>query len=142
MRRDAVIGTLLGILHFALTLAHGQPHYMLHIDISPLQTLFVVGVILLAPCLGAILLWTRFYSVGQWLFTLSMAGAFLFGVYYHFVLPSPDHVAYVPAGFWGDVFRATAVLLALVEGVSVVVGFRWLQAGVDFPRAARPAGLR
>src|SRR5262249_26048239 len=135
-------GTLLGILHFALTLAHGWPHSVLHIDLSPLQLLFVVGVIQFGPCLGVILLWTRFHAAGLWLFTLSMAGAFLFGVYYHFVLPSPDHVAYVPAGFWGDLFRATAVLLALVEGVGTAIGIRWLQARTDLPRAAQPAGLR
>ena len=142
MRRVAVMGTFLGLLHFALTLVHGLPHNMLHIEVSPRQLLFIVGVIQIGPCLGVILLWTQFHSIGRWLFTLSMAGAFFFGVYYHFILPSPDHVAYVPAGPWGDLFRTTAVLLALVEGVGTVVGFRWLQARADLPRAAQPAGLR
>ncbi len=141
MRRVAIIGTLLGIPHLILNLVHAWPHDVLHIEISPLQMLFVVGVILIGSCLGMILLWTRFHYAGLWLFTLSMAGTFVFGGYYHFVVPSPDHVAYVPAGSWGDLFRATAVLLALVEGVSAAVGFRWLQAKADLPHVAHPVGL-
>jgi hypothetical protein len=141
MRRVAVMGTFLGLLHFALTLVHGLPHNVLHIEVSPRQLLFIVGVIQIGPCLAMILLWTRFHYAGRWLFTLSMAGAFVFGGYYHFIVPSPDHVAYVPAGAWGDLFRATAVLLALVEGVSAAVGFRWLQAKADLPRVAQPVEL-
>jgi len=141
MQRVAIIGTLLAVSHLVLNLIHAWPHNVLHIDISPLQMLFVVGVILTGPTLAMILLWTRFHYAGRWLFTLSMAGAFVFGGYYHFVLPSPDHVAYVPAGAWGDLFRATAVLLALVEGGSAAVGFRWLQTKTDLPRVAQPVGL-
>ena len=131
MRRVAIIGTLLAILHLVLNLVHAKAHYVLHIEVSLLQMLFVVGVILSGPSLATILLWTRFHYAGLWLFALSMAGAFVFGGYYHFIVPSPDHVAHVPAGSWGDLFRATAVVLALAEALGSVLGFAWLRAQIE-----------
>lgn len=38
-----------------------------------------------------------------------------------------DEVAHVPAGFWGEVFRITAILLALFEVLSSILGVVWLR---------------
>jgi hypothetical protein len=50
-----------------------------------------------------------------------MAGALLFGVVNHFVLPGSDNVVQVHAE-WRAVFSSTAVLLALTEAGATVVG--------------------
>ena len=128
MKKVARYGTAFVLIHLAVNLLHGQAHTELHIGLSSFQLLFVVGVILIGPLLAVALLWTSRQRLGLVLLTLSMAGACLFGLYYHFVVPSPDHVAHVPEGYWGDLFRMTAVLLALLEALGSVLGFVWLQA--------------
>ncbi len=127
MKKTALYGTALVLIHLAVNLLHGQAHTELHIGLSAFQLLFVIGVILIGPLLALALLWTPRQRLGLVLLTVSMAGACLFGLYYHFVVSSPDHVAHVPAGYWGDLFRLTAVLLALLEALGSVLGFVWLR---------------
>jgi len=127
MKRVALYGTVFVLIHLIINLLHGRAHTELQIGLSSFQLLFVVGVILLGPLLAMVLLWTQHQRFGLMLLTMSMAGACLFGLYYHFVLPSPDHVAHIPAGFWGEVFRITAVLLALSEALGFLLGFAWFR---------------
>ena len=127
MKRVALYGTAFVLIHLAVNLLHGRAHTELHIGLSSFQLLFVVGVILIGPLLALALLWTSRQRLGLVILTVSMAGACLFGLYYHFVVPSPDHVAHVPDGYWGDLFRLTAVLLALLEALGSVLGFVWLR---------------
>jgi hypothetical protein len=94
MRR--VVTTGLVLVHLVATLWHGSLHTRLSINLSQKQTLFVFVVILIAPILAAILVWTRYAATGLWLFFLSMLGAFLFGAYHHYMLVSPDNVHYLP----------------------------------------------
>ena len=96
---------------------------------------------MIAPLLAMVLLWTKRQRLGLVLLTASMAGACVFRLYYHFVTPSPDHVAHVPAGFWGDIFRMTAVVLAIMEGLSAAVGLSWLYTETAVPQAIQPAGI-
>lgn len=128
MKRVALYGTAFVLIHLVINLLHSRAHTELHIGVSSFQLLFVVGVILIGPLLALVLLWTQRQRLGLMLLTVSMAGACLFGLYYHFVVPSPDHVAHVPEGYWGDLFRTTAVLLALSEALGSVLGFAWLRA--------------
>jgi hypothetical protein len=127
MKRVTLCGTVFVLIHLVINLLHGRAHTELQIGLSSFQLLFVVGVILLGPLLAMVLLWTQYQRFGLMVLTVSMAGACLFGLYYHFVLPSPDHVAHVPAGFWGEVFRITAVLLALSEALGSILGVIWLR---------------
>ena len=127
MKRVALYGTVVVLMHLVVGLLHGRAHTELQIGLSSFQTLFVVGVITIAPLLAMVLLWTQRRRLGLVLLTASMAGACVFGLYYHFVVPSPDHVAHVPAGLWGDLFRMTAVLLALSEALGFVLGLVWLR---------------
>ena len=130
MKRIALYGTVFVLIHFVVNLLHARAHTELQIGVSSFQLLFVVGVIMIAPLLAMVFLWAQRQRLGLVLLTASMAGAFLFGLYYHFVLPSPDHVAHVPAGFWGDVFRMTAVVLALSEALGFVLGCVWLRTQI------------
>ena len=127
MKRVALYGTVVVLMHLVVGLLHGRAHTELQIGLSSFQTLFAVGVITIVPLLAMVLLWTQHQRFGLMLLTVSMAGACLFGLSYHFVIPSPDHVAHVPAGFWGDVFRITAVLLALSEALGSILGVVWLR---------------
>jgi hypothetical protein len=53
-----------------------------------------------------------------------MLGSFVFGLYYHFVADTIDHVAHVarlqPA-FWSAMFQVTAHLLAVSEVVGAAL---------------------
>ena len=131
MKRVAIYGTVFVLIHLVINLLHGRSHAELQIDLSSFQLLFVVSVILICPLLALALLWTSRQRLGLMLLTASMAGSCLFGLYYHFVLPSPDHVAHVPAGFWGDLFRMTAVVLALSEALGFILGWVWLRARAE-----------
>ena len=128
MKKVALYGTVFVLTHLGVNLLHGRAHTELQVGLSSFQLFFVVGVILLGPLLAMALLWTQRQRFGLMLLSVSMAGACLFGLYYHFVLPSPDHVAHVPAGLWGEVFRITAVLLALSEALGFILGVMWLRA--------------
>ena len=90
--------TLLVAVHLAASLWHGSAHTRLAIDLPPAKTLFVFIVILIAPIVAALLVWTRYISIGLWVLFISMLGSFLFGVYHHYLLVSPDNVRHLPAG--------------------------------------------
>jgi hypothetical protein len=62
---------------------HGSAHTHLGIELSTEQTLFVYIIVIIAPVVAAILVWTRYLSTGLWVFFLSMLGSFLFGAYHH-----------------------------------------------------------
>jgi len=63
------ISTLV-IAHLVATMWHGDAHSTLGIDLSAAQTLYVLVVILAAPVVSAILIWTRFTVYGVGLFAM------------------------------------------------------------------------
>jgi lipopolysaccharide export LptBFGC system permease protein LptF len=101
---------------------HGFAHAKIPVPISQLQSLFIVSVIVLAPLLAMVLLWMQFRRAGGLLLFLAMAGALVFGAYNHFIVVGADHISHVPPGEWGMLFRVTAILLALAEGLGSGVG--------------------
>jgi hypothetical protein len=125
------------IAHATVVAAHGAAHQILGVGVSPSQTLFIVLFILTAPILAGILFWKGSDIPASIILTISMTGAFLFGVYYHFVKSSSDHVSHVSTMSpkeWANIFQATAILLALTEGMGICLGI-WIlkrnrQAGI------------
>jgi hypothetical protein len=93
-----IIITGLLLVHLAASLWHGSADTHLGIELSTEQTLFIYIVIIIAPVVAAILVWTRDESIGLWLFFLSMLGSVLFGAYHHYVLVSPDNISHLPPG--------------------------------------------
>jgi hypothetical protein len=64
---------------------------------------------------------------GGALLSISMAGALVFGVYYHFILPGPDHVTHIGlpvSPHMRDIFDVSALLLAFFECLGVLGGAR------------------
>jgi hypothetical protein len=89
---------------------------------SPAANLFVFIVILAGPLVGLALTWPA-VRLGSWLIAITMAGSLVFGLVNHFVFASPDHVAQV-APEWRPLFTATAMLLAVTEGLGFSLAIR------------------
>jgi hypothetical protein len=51
-----------------------------------------------------------------------MTGSLLFGILYHFVIHSNDHIFHLPASRWKFPFQITAVLLAITELSGLWIG--------------------
>jgi NADPH:quinone reductase-like Zn-dependent oxidoreductase len=120
MKRIVITGLV--AIHLVATLWHGSAHTELAIALPPGKTIFVYVVILIAPIVSAGLVWTRFVSMGLWVFFLSMLGALLFGAYHHYVLVSPDNIGHLPAGSpeSHSQFIASAAVIALLELASAL----------------------
>ena len=114
--------------HLAVVVRHGGAHTALAIALPPEKTAFVVIVILIAPPVAAILMWTRYARAGVWMIFLSMLGALLFGVYHHYILVSPDNVGHLPTGSAAaqSAFVSSAAVLAWLELVSALCGAFYL----------------
>ena len=112
--------------HLIVNILHGQAHTSLAVGLSNWQQIYVVTVILLAPLVALVFSFTRYARAALWLLLLSMLGALIFGVCYHYLIISPDHVAHLPPGDARGMFRVTAVLLVATEALGVVVAVRAL----------------
>jgi hypothetical protein len=127
------VATTLVLGHFAVLLAHGSAHSHLDIGVGTWQKAFIAIIIFVAPVIAAMMLWTRVRKLGVLLLGLSFAGSLVFGVSYHFLIAGPDNALGPYHSGWGSAFRATAVLLALIEAA----GFAW---GVWALRTEPPSG--
>ena len=92
------LATLAVLSHALIAWLHGQAHKDLGVGLNEWQTWFVRIVILAAPWIAIVLVWTKWSRLGYLLLALSMAGALPFGIYHHYIAVSPDHVAHLPAG--------------------------------------------
>jgi len=111
-------------IHLVATVWHGSAHTQLGIALPPEKNAFVYVVILIAPIVGAVLVWTRYAATGVWVFSLSMLGALLFGTYHHYVLVSPDNIGHLPPGSpqTHSQFASSAATIALLELGSALYG--------------------
>ena len=117
-----IVCSIAVLAHLAVNVLHGRAHEMLSVGLSPWQNTYVVVVILIAPLVAMLLLWTRYVRLGLLVLVISMAGSLIFGVIYHYVIVSSDHVSHLPPGDAQGLFRMTALLLILTELFGVVVG--------------------
>jgi hypothetical protein len=115
--------------HAVVVLLHGGAHTELRVALSVWQKNYVAVVILVSPLLSAVLVWTRYVRSGLLLLAVSMAASLIFGLYYHYVVVSPDNVSYLPPGEAQGLFRLTALLLAATETFGVGVGLLGLRSG-------------
>ena len=115
------------LAHLAVNVFHGRAHEALSVGLNPWQNAYVIVVILVAPLVAMLLLWTRYVRFGLFVLVISMAGSLIFGLIYHYVIVSPDHVSHLPPGDAQGVFRMTALLLILTELFGVVVGLLGLR---------------
>src|SRR5689334_1095842 len=122
-RRSIVLLSTVAVLaHLVVSIVHGRAHEGLSVGLSNWQNIYVLTVILIAPLIAMLLIWTRLARDGLVLLVISMAGSLIFGVAYHYIVISPDHVSHLPPGDAQGLFRTTAVLLVLTELFGVAVG--------------------
>lgn len=127
-RRDKIVGTVAVLAHLVVNLLHGRAHESLGVGLSTWQNIYVITVILIAPLVAMVLLWTRHAHSGLVLLVASMAASLIFGALYHYVFISPDHVSHLPPGDAQSMFRMTALLLVLTELFGLVVGLLGLRS--------------
>ena len=127
-RRDRIICTVAVLVHLVVNVAHGRAHGELGVGLSAFQNIYVITVILIAPLIAMLLLWTRYARLGLLVLVISMAGSLILGVIYHYVVVSPDHVSHLPPGDAQGVFRITALFLVLTELFGVIAGLLGLRS--------------
>ena len=115
------------LAHLVVSIVHGRSHESLGVGLSSWQNTYVLTVIVIAPLIAMVLIWTRYARTGLLLLVVSMAGSLIFGIVYHYVVISPDHVSHLPAGDAQGLFRTTASLLILTELFGLVVGLLGLR---------------
>ena len=123
--------TIAVLAHLIVTVLHGQAHTRLGVGLSDWQNAYVLAVIVVAPLVALVLSFTRYARVGLWLLLVSMLGSLIFGLCYHYIIISPDHVAHLPAGEARGLFQVTAVLLLITEAFGVVVAAMALRTPVQ-----------
>ena len=116
------------LAHFAITVLHGISHGSLHIALPTWANLFVFLVIVLGPLDGLLLLKLRKYVLGAWTLFATLSASLVFGLWNHFVIIGPDHVAHLPQGSWQIPFQITAVLLPLTEAAGALIAARMMRA--------------
>jgi hypothetical protein len=124
MRNLKRIALIVVAIHFHVVVLHSVAHEVLPVKASPAQLAFIVPVIVVAPVVAGLML-LKFEKFGTLLLTASMIGSFVFGVYYHFIADTIDHVAHVARmepTFWSPMFLATSYLLAISEMLGAAVG--------------------
>ena len=128
MSRSAKYATTIVVAHLLVNIVHGLAHRELHVGLAPLASVFVIVVVLISPLIAMALIWTAAKRLGFILLSLSMFGSLLFGLYYHFLAFSPDHIHSQPSGGWGTTFVLTAYLLLITEAIGTYVGahFLWI----------------
>ena len=109
--------------HFVAVVLHSIAHEVLSVKATPMQLAFIIPVIIVAPVLAGLIL-MKFYNAGMIVLAAAMLGSFVFGVYYHFIADTIDHVSHVAQlqpVFWSQMFHVTAYLLAISEAIGAVV---------------------
>jgi hypothetical protein len=125
MNRAAGYATAIVLAHLIVNIVHGLAHRNLGVGLAPMDSIFVVVVILILPLIAMGLTWTAKKRLGFILLLLSMFGALVFGLYHHFLATSPDHVHAQPASPWGTAFVLTAYGLLITEALGAYVGFHF-----------------
>ena len=114
--------------HFVVVVLHSIAHQKLPVPATPAQLAFIMPVIIIAPVVAGFML-LKLETAGMVLLAASMLGSFVFGVYYHFIADTVDHVAHVAQMqpvLWSQMFQATSYLLAISEALGAAVGLVWL----------------
>ena len=108
------------VVHFFTAVIHGIAHGAAQVPLNLPGLVFVIVVIQVGPLVGLALMRVQ-PRTGAAIIAICMAGAFLFGVVNHFMLPGADRVTEVDT-YWRPLFGSTAVLLAFTEASAAILG--------------------
>jgi hypothetical protein len=90
--------TVLAAVHVIVVIWHGESRRELAAALSQEQSFFIYVIFIVAPVLVVGLLWTRHVRPALWLFLTVLVASLLFGIYYRYVLISPDSIHRLPPG--------------------------------------------
>lgn len=121
-RQLAAYSTLAVTANLLIGAVHMLAHLQLGVVLVPWQDIFVSLVVVTSPILAAVLVRTPLRRLGADLLTGAMVGSLVFSTYFHYVLVSPDHVAHLPEGELQWLFRLTAALLLVAQGIGLSIG--------------------
>lgn len=122
-KRQIALASVIVLLHFAVLLVHGAGHKHLSINMSGWENAFIAMVIFASPLVAMGLLFLRRQKAGAILLGLSLLGALVFGVWYHFIVPGSDNVFGMAGGAWERSFFVSSVLLAATEAAGCLWSF-------------------
>lgn len=141
MRMLKRIALALVAIHFVVVVLHSIAHQSLAVNASPAQLAFIFPVIIVAPVVAGLML-LKFEKFGAVLLAASMIGSLVFGIYYHFIAETIDHVAHVAQlepHRWSQMFVTTSYLLAISEMLGAIVGVIVLLRRSTSVRRGNPA---
>jgi hypothetical protein len=111
------------VTHFGAAVLHGVAHGALGVTAGGPAGLLVVAVaVYVGPFVALAELLSGRRVAGALVLIVSMGAALVYGLVFHYVLRTPDNVARVPTGLWGDVFRSSAAVIAVLEACGLAAG--------------------
>ena len=121
VKSDITSLAIVAALHLVIGGVHQYAHVVAGVENSPLEVLFIVLVVTIAPWATIRVAWKRNLTIGAVVFSVSMLASLVFGLVLHFAVESP--------GFYSTVvpehrtlFLHSAMGLALVQFVGFVLG--------------------
>src|SRR5262245_55833061 len=130
MNRIPLMATAVVALNIVVATIHGLSHSHAEVLLEPWQMAFVVLTVYALPILAVVLYWAPTRRTGAALLAATMLASLLFGLYFHFVADTPDHVSHRDSTGTGALFVVTAVLLVPAEALGVWFGiWGWLRLG-------------
>ena len=109
--------------HFAVVIWHlilllkVQPN-------TPRLALVLLLIVNLIPILAIIVLQSGHPRLAGWMIVVPLGVALVIGIYAHFLSSGTDNVFRMPPGEWRSSFQLTALLLAVLEALGCIIGFR------------------
>jgi hypothetical protein len=122
MNRMALAATAVVALNLAVAIVHGLSHARADVPLEPWQMAFVQVTVFALPLLSAVLYWTPLRRLAAALLASTMLASLLFGVWFHFIADTPDHVSHRSADGPGTLFVVTAALLVPAEMLGAAFG--------------------
>lgn len=130
MNRIPLLAAAVVALNLAVAAVHGLSHAHAEVLLEPWQMAFVQVTVFALPVLAAILYWTPFRRPGALVLAATMLASLVFGLYFHFVADTSDHVSHRDSTGPGLLFVVTAVLLVPAEALGAWFGgWSWLRLG-------------
>jgi hypothetical protein len=109
--------------HLAAATLHGAAHGVLRVSAGgAVGVLVVAAAVYVGPLLALVALHRGRRVTAGVVLSISMSAALVYGLTFHYLLHTPDHVLFAPAGPWGDVFGASAAVIAVLEACGLATG--------------------
>ena len=137
--------TMLAAVHLIVTIWHGELRRELAVALSPGQSFFIYVLFIVAPLLAVGLLWTRRVRPALWILLTALSASLLFGIYYRYILISPENIHRLPPGVGAAHarFAVSAAIRALIDlasalGTAFVLGWHHPMRHCTSPATSAP----